>query len=1068
MKGAKRFFCIFLLLFVAVFSAFPEMDQHLLLAQSIYSGTAEELQSIAKANGLPVSGDIGTLRNTLYDFYGLNVQNMQLGDPQKEGAQKGDDSKFIIKNAKNIVRNGDLIELSGDVEVEFESDNTKRKLFALNLILDTKNSYLMASGEITIDDDGKKSQLQHMEGAILTMRWKTGDFHVKNGVALAERKDKDGNANTYYFSGDNVSYESDTGEVVFVDGTIATDPVDPYWSINPTTMIMEPTGDVFLTGATIKLGRVPVFWVPFFFAPGKTMAFNPAFGFESARGAFLNTTFELYGNYPKLGKTGDTSSFTQLFSTGSTGAVYRNGIIYDINQIEPDGITKWARETDSYMSIIADFYSKRGVFVGVDTSDNFMNKKLNISLMGGLGYYPQQEPSSLSTSNIPQFRYAMQAAVTLDTDYVDLKFNAPLYSDPKAMHDYWNRFTGFSFDLLFSDPGTPPGGYEETISDPIITLTGSMSLPKLASPYISNASISNLKTSFDMKWTAPDTADDSMYYSYQINSMTLPSFNASVEGTLVEVTTEGKSAVQQRKENTLYQQLSDELTLKRDEIEKKKELEELAAEGGEKADEALENSKDLKASGEDAAYEAKADITASQVSSPSSFRLSYKLGEDFSNVINSNSKSTVYSYSTGSFTAEGTASEKFFKYSVIATPSYKYQLDQENSNKSTNTFKVEGAVSLKVPIVGLTYNINGRAYQSVKTTTGDETEEVISKPGWNKETISTHSVNLSYKFGTVTAGATAELPPLNAKLTPLVSIATGPFSASAYYTISKLNEDAAFKSEVARMNVAYSSNISKVTLDAEYQFKDLTSTSQALDPLKVTQTTNISLFDNHLVFGTNFDFRGLSADGVRNYFKTAEVFAKYDYASLSFNMDGAIDQLKPKTLKAKVGFEELVFGVWKNRIGFLFTATADFSYDFQDKYSSSLKTKFGFGFDIKEFMKITFNLVSANTGFWRYFNSDGSFQFSLMWEDFLRSFDLAGTGRYNTSFNMDAVEVEFIHYMKDWDFHCKYTGSVILSGNEWTWSPKLTIYLAWKAMPEININEKWTQKNGTWERTTEE
>ena len=78
-----------------------------------------------------------------------------------------------------------------------------------------------------------------------------------------------------------------------------------------------------------------------------------------------------------------------------------------------------------------------------------------------------------------------------------------------------------------------------------------------------------------------------------------------------------------------------------------------------------------------------------------------------------------------------------------------------------------------------------------------------------------------------------------------------------------------------------------------------------------------------------------------------------------------------------------------------------------------------------------------------------------MWQDLLRSFDFSGDGRSNTQFTMEAVELSVIHHMADWDLHCKYEGSVVLSDLEWRWNPVFTVFLQWKAIPEIKVDRQF-------------
>ena len=59
---------------------------------------------------------------------------------------------------------------------------------------------------------------------------------------------------------------------------------------------------------------------------------------------------------------------------------------------------------------------------------------------------------------------------------------------------------------------------------------------------------------------------------------------------------------------------------------------------------------------------------------------------------------------------------------------------------------------------------------------------------------------------------------------------------------------------------------------------------------------------------------------------------------------------------------------------------------------------------------------------------------------------------------MRSASLEAVHYMEDWDLHCKYSAEVVKSGTEYSLLPKFSIYLSWKTLPELKVDEKWEQK----------
>ena len=91
----------------------------------------------------------------------------------------------------------------------------------------------------------------------------------------------------------------------------------------------------------------------------------------------------------------------------------------------------------------------------------------------------------------------------------------------------------------------------------------------------------------------------------------------------------------------------------------------------------------------------------------------------------------------------------------------------------------------------------------------------------------------------------------------------------------------------------------------------------------------------------------------------------------------------------------------------------------------------------------------------------------------MNSVDFLGDGRSNTSFILRSISLEAIHVMDDWNLNCKYSTEIVKSsvtgGSVYTLQPSLTIFLSWKTMPDLKVEENWkqvTDDNGNivWEK----
>ena len=87
--------------------------------------------------------------------------------------------------------------------------------------------------------------------------------------------------------------------------------------------------------------------------------------------------------------------------------------------------------------------------------------------------------------------------------------------------------------------------------------------------------------------------------------------------------------------------------------------------------------------------------------------------------------------------------------------------------------------------------------------------------------------------------------------------------------------------------------------------------------------------------------------------------------------------------------------------------------------------------------------------------------------------DFFGDGRNNTSFILRSISLEAIHVMEDWNLNCKYSTEIVKSyvtgGSVYTLQPSLSVFLSWKTMPDLKVEENWRQVKGddgslVWER----
>ncbi len=1059
---------ILLLLFAgAIFSYAATMED--LVASSVSLATETELQQMLAIRGLSTEGSIEQQRQRLLQAFAASstevVAVVQDDDKQAYaleilGAQK----------MTNMGGEDGLVLLEGGVQISFtpEGRADTMSLSADRMIVDLINTRLTAMGNVKFHDNAKDSVVQEVGGDIVSIDWHTGNLEVSGGMTSSKKKNSEDKEVEIFTSGMQINYRGEDGGIGIEDGLITTNPKTAYSSITAKSLSMLPGGDMFVTNAYLSIGRVPVFWVPFFFYPGSTMVFNPAFGFTSDRGMFLNTTYEMYGTYPKI-KSAKQSSFSSFLASDDQGSS-KQGLIYGTSDAEPTSFESWASSSGSYLAVMADAYQKAGIYLGIDSLTNLWNKKLKIEAGAGFGLTPPTwgsgGTSSLGTAYHTPFRYLGNVSVALDTSYVDLTLAMPFYSDPTVQRLYGNRLTSFSMDALFGSSQDFPTDFSSTISSFTWKGSGSITVPtKAVEPYISSLKISKLEASVVFQWL--QDPNNSSAYTYRINSMTLPNLTASMGGTLFSF--ESKAVT------TSASQAKDLTALESQLLQLKETPQQETASAKASESEVLPSYLPKP-------YEvAKAKDSNASASGCHKLSLGYTIDQTLTNKYADNSTTsssgytvgpqTLYSATKGTLTFSGAIAPSWFTFTQKFLPSYIYTLEESNKNYQLSNMQFLSSTTATVPIIGLTYELVSALYTYKSEESDNEAQTTTEQwAAWNNQSITTHRLSLSKSWtttaGTFTPSVTTVLPPLNLSVTPAFAWALGNLSAKASYKFAQ-QSSGALVSDLISLTFAYNGQYFATSVTSGYQTANIGATQGLLDPLTIEGYAALQFFSKRLVIRQGVDYAVLSKNQ-QHLFESLETKIAWrdavknkDRASVALTFAGPAADLQLSSFDLVSDVADVSFSWWKRRITLGFGLVGKFHFDFQDRYATNLSITANLSFSIAEFLSLKMSVTSSNSGFYSYYVDD-VFQWDLMFKDLMRSFDFFGNGRTSTYFNMEGFSIDLIHYMEDWDLHCKYSGSVVLSGNNWSWVPKFSIFLQWKTIPELKVDEKWTQSGSTW------
>jgi len=1005
----------------------------LLLASEIQNSTQGELERRIQALGLTPAGNLAELKEQLYTYHGIVNSSLTVG----EIAQKTGYVLDIIQAQRLMAtQSGDNITsvlLEGQVKIRFRSapDENPQELEAERMLIDLDGHQLHAIGSVVFRD-AKGTLLEKIEGEVITFDWMENDLMIAKGTTSMVRENSEDVKVQFFTSGEKVTFLGDGGSVQFDKGFITTSLTNSYFSISAEKLILIKGGDMFVEQAWISIGRVPLLWIPFLYYPGQTFIFNPAFGYDQDRGFFFSTTTELYGTYGKIEKS-DESSFTTLLSPPENGKKIRDGLIYKTvdsqDQEQSDtNLNAWASRSDSYLVLFGDTYQNRGTFLGLDTMNNFSDGKYKLSMAGGVAFWGNHAIAS-SVYEIPAIRFYLDGKFTLKTKGSELSITMPYYSDPKVKIDYGNRLTSFSIGGLLGNQDFPDT-FRSDITNFTWALDGSITIPvDLLTPYVDSFKINLINAR--VVWKARPLTDNSGP-GYKTSSMVVPDLRASASGILFSWNKSMAGSPAKALSTSTVEPQSPAT-----------------------AETASPNSWDFEKIGIDPPYLA-AKVTesnrAATTTQSHSLELSYTTEQLLANSYRFQNQIAVedssYAKSQAYLILKASLAPNILDLDTQMNPLFTYN---SNAASSFSRFQLSSDTKINIPYLGLTYALSARLYTfSIDKTDGasDITSEAWG--AWDSDTITTHRMILSKPIslgaGTLTPSLTSVLPPLVVSVTPRLQFRQGGLNSTVGYKFVQ-NSGGGFKGDVLSLSASYDDDrVISLSWNSTYDTSiyAIPGTSFTWDPFSANGTAILRLFEKKLLLIQKFDYKAIS-----NTFNSLESTLRTPWITATFKSAGEIGALEPLGLTLTTQVQDLTFSWWMNRIDLGLELITSFYYSFQDPSATNLRLTAGMHFTIAEFLDLKLSLTSVNKGFSTYSS------FSDVLDDLLMSFDFFGNGRYSTQFNMESVSLELTHYMDDWDLHCKYTGSVVLSNMEWLWKPVFTVFLQWKSIPEIKVDKRF-------------
>ncbi len=426
---------------------------------------------------------------------------------------------------KDSVNGGDMIVLNGNVVISVAKGSSTTVIKAQNVNFNRSTEMLYAEGAVSLETSNGSDGGEEVTADSLLFNTSSMEGIFDNGRVVQASSDAlnlpSGSkliVSSELFgrdSGSTVAFK--TGELTFCDDE------KPHWRIKASRIWLLPGGEFAFLNAFLYVGRVPLLYLPAFYYPKDELIFNPAFGFKTREGYFINTTLYLYGRKPLDAKStselstdsdsdeDDKIDFFSFMKSTSLKEQRREGIV--LHNLEKN----YTGDTSTYFKLMADYYSNLGYMTGFDTQLKPGNvlTSLNANLelgfsntvfVNSLGDYVPYDRTGTKykdTSNFMSFsspfRYQANLKFTVAKPF-SLTVSMPVYSDPYFDYDFNNRAETMDWIDYFMQNGSTDDNSTDDITE-ISSFTWSATgsykipLPSFVNPYLTSFNLSSFSSS---------------------------------------------------------------------------------------------------------------------------------------------------------------------------------------------------------------------------------------------------------------------------------------------------------------------------------------------------------------------------------------------------------------------------------------------------------------------------------------------------------------------------------------------------------------------------------------------
>ena len=1083
----------------------PEpMDPELAyIDMEIRTSSLRELAYWARELGLSEGGSREDLALRLRSYYGIRTG---------EGPPDPDERIITIESARTSqyftleAVGEEYARFTGDVIITLRDGNAFHRIQAWEILFNRTRNVLTASGTV--------EYTKEEEGTIETFRGESITVNLDNWSSIfldgASERSVDGNATAYRFSGTIISRTDE--EVTVLTQAVITNPAhdEAFWSLRASKLWLLPGNDFALLNGVLRVGNIPVFYIPFFYYPSDQVIFHPVLGYRSRAGTFLQTTTYILGR--PTAESISENSITRVFGgTPDDMEMRREGIF-----LRSTG-RRSTDPNDLRLSVLFDTYVNLGGYLGAELVMPRQGIFGPSTFSAGLGltrnvypmidsHTPFQQYDGVSEWNRTMLfsrdfplRYRFEGSGSLSHRAGSFSWSFPFYSDPFVNRDFMQRmdlvdWLGMLRQRLAATAATlDEGVHDNPINSYEWRLSGSLNFSTArVSPYISALSLSSFSSSLSFRsrnsfeYRGPLSPANPGRAFFYPDRFTMYSLSAAVAGTPFTtrrgsfwrtdpvtgpapgedlLPEEPISPFEDREALSRRQVSLDAFNLAPPSLGQTFVL---PRTGGPvlSLDYRITPTTAAELQFQSMGWQEQEDIDWSEVSTIlSRVRSDANAGINLNHEGGGAYSSSLRFFATGSWQDFMFLNEEAPEFMVGGAPDQQRIRAARNRAYSetffTSTWEMSSSIRpfYQSPVWGNTsvqHQVRGLVGRTVVDVSGEEPSWEWVRGEWEKEYIDTHRLSANIAANVMNYNQNLSF---SVELPPIDSAATSSATIRAWISETSV-----------RNRVIYPWDPEKREFDPVYFTETLRFSSWgSFQQYIVYDPKN----DNITTFTSNLNLWGLSASYSALYsrpFRFNPLYGQPGTGNQPLYIQLTEEKLEPRELRLTYTQPLTRDGIWENRLRFNANLRTSLAFDLQRYTNSRLTFSLSFNFFITNFIDLNLSMSSENTVVFKYFQHWPMFNLPMelypnedhgFFRDLTNSFRFDDMDlRRRSGFKMRSLSLGVMHYLGDWNalLSIQTTPHLPQGSRSYQFSNEISFIIQWVPISEIRTQIDYSQR----------